>query len=140
MRLLVLADNDDITWAGPSQPVDLVASCGDVYDPLILAAAKACSASQILAVKGNHDLPSPFAPPITDLHLRVVTLPNGLRVGGQKERKRRCQELCLTDGCLACGGRPPSEGMGACLQRQPPRYAAGWPPDMLRSYLRPGQG
>ena len=48
----------------------------------ILAAAKACSAPQILAVKGNHDVPSAFPPPITDLHLRVVTLPSGLRIGG----------------------------------------------------------
>jgi Icc-related predicted phosphoesterase len=35
-----------------------------------------------VAVKGNHDLPSAFAPPIEDLHLQVVTLPNGLRIGG----------------------------------------------------------
>ena len=82
MKILVLADNDSFTWAGPSQPVDLVISCGDVYDPLIITAAKACSATQILAVKGNHDLPSAFPSPITDLHLKVVTLPNGLRVGG----------------------------------------------------------
>jgi predicted phosphodiesterase len=82
MRILILADNDAFTWTGPSQPVDLVVSCGDVYDPLILTAAKACSAAQILAVKGNHDLPSVFPVPITDLHLQVVTLPNGMRVGG----------------------------------------------------------
>jgi predicted phosphodiesterase len=82
MRLLVLADNDAFTWAGPHQPVDLVISCGDVYDPLILTAAKACSATRIVAVKGNHDLPSTFPPPIVDLHLEVVTLPNGLRIGG----------------------------------------------------------
>lgn len=82
MRILVLADNDSFTWTGPSQPVDLVVSCGDVYDPVILSAAKACSAAHIVAVKGNHDLPSAFPPPITDLHLHVVTLPNGLRIGG----------------------------------------------------------
>jgi hypothetical protein len=82
MRILVLADNDAFAWTGPSQPVDLVISCGDVYDPLILSAAKACSATQILAAKGNHDLPSAFPPPITDLHLKAVTLANGLRLGG----------------------------------------------------------
>jgi predicted phosphodiesterase len=82
MRILVLADNDAFAWAGPSQPVDLVVSCGDVHDPLILSAAEACSATHILAVKGNHDLPSAFPPPITDIHLQVVTLPNGLRIGG----------------------------------------------------------
>jgi hypothetical protein len=82
MRILILADNDAFTWTGPCHPVDLVVSCGDVYDPLILTAAKACSATQILAVKGNHDLPASFTPPIVDLHLRVVTLPNGMRIGG----------------------------------------------------------
>jgi Icc-related predicted phosphoesterase len=82
MRILILADNDNYTWTGPIQPVDLVVSCGDVYAPLIIAAAKACSATQIVAVKGNHDLPSTFPPLITDLHLRVVTLANGLHLGG----------------------------------------------------------
>ena len=50
MRILVLADIDAFTWTGPSQPVDLVVSCGDVYDPVILAAAKACPAIRIVAV------------------------------------------------------------------------------------------
>jgi Icc-related predicted phosphoesterase len=35
-----------------------------------------------LAVKGNHDPAGPFPPPIIDVHLRVVTLTNGFRVGG----------------------------------------------------------
>jgi Icc-related predicted phosphoesterase len=82
MRLLILADIDAFTWTGPSQPATLVVSCGDVYDPVILGAAKACSAAQIVAVKGNHDVPSAFPPPITDLHLKVVTLANGMRIGG----------------------------------------------------------
>lgn len=82
MRALVLADIDDFTWRGPSRPVDLVLSCGDVYDAVILGAARACSASQVFAVKGNHDSSLPFPAPITDLHLRAVTLPNGLRLGG----------------------------------------------------------
>jgi predicted phosphodiesterase len=82
MHILIIADNDAFAWAGPSQPVDLLVSCGDVYDMQVLSAAKACSATRILAVKGNHDLPGPFPPPIMDLHLHVVTLANGLRVGG----------------------------------------------------------
>ena len=84
MRILALADNDSFTWSSPVQPVDLVAACGDVYDSLILAAAKACSATHVLAVKGSHDSAAPFPPPITDLHLHVVTLPNALRIGGPR--------------------------------------------------------
>ena len=82
MRIMAIADTDDVTWAGPSPRVDLVVSCGDVYTPVIQAAAKACPAASVVAVKGNHDLPAAFPLPIIDLHLRVITLPNGLRVGG----------------------------------------------------------
>ena len=82
MRILALADNDAFQWTGPSQPVDLLVSCGDVYDSLILSAAKACAATQVFAVKGNHDSNAPFPSQITDLHLQVATLPNGLRIGG----------------------------------------------------------
>jgi hypothetical protein len=49
MHILILADIDAFTWTGPAQPVDLVVSCGDVYDPLILSAATACSATQTSA-------------------------------------------------------------------------------------------
>ncbi len=65
--------------------MDFVISCGDVYDPLILTAAKACSAARVLAVKGNHDLPASFTPPIVDLQLKVVTLASGLRIGGIRQ-------------------------------------------------------
>lgn len=82
MRILVLADNDDFTWGGRGEPVDLVVSCGDVYDPLILGAARACGALRVFAIKGNHDLPGAFPAPIVDLHLQVVRLPDGLRIGG----------------------------------------------------------
>jgi predicted phosphodiesterase len=82
VRILALADNDDFKWAGPNQPVDLVVSCGDVYDSLIVTAAQGCSAPHVLAVKGNHDSAGRFPPPIIDVHLRVVTLPNGFRVAG----------------------------------------------------------
>ena len=82
MLILAIADHESFTWAGPSRPVDFVVSCGDVSDSLILGAAAACSATHVFAVKGNHDSSAPFPPPITDLHLRVVTLPGGSRIGG----------------------------------------------------------
>lgn len=82
MRILALADNDDFQWTGPAAAADLVLACGDVYDALILSAARGCTASQVFAVKGNHDPAGPFPAPIVDVHLRVVTLANGLRVGG----------------------------------------------------------
>ena len=82
MKILALADNDDIRWAAPGTPVDLVVSCGDVHEMLIRSAAEACSAPPIAAVKGNHDEAGGFRAPIRDVHLKVLELPGGLRIGG----------------------------------------------------------
>ncbi len=81
MKLLVIADNDDFTWHGGAYDVDAIISCGDVVDQLILQAAAACQCRTVFAVKGNHDLPSPFPAPIIDLHLRVHEF-SGLQFGG----------------------------------------------------------
>ena len=71
MRLLLIADIDDLKWRGGSGKADLLISCGDVSDPVILGAAEAYQCTRIQAVKGNHDFPSPFPNPIVDLHLSV---------------------------------------------------------------------
>ena len=81
MRLLVIADIDDLKWRGGSGQADLLVSCGDVSDPVILEAAKAYNCGGILAVKGNHDAPVAFPEPIIDLHLRVRNL-SGTTFGG----------------------------------------------------------
>ena len=72
MRLLLIADIDDLKWRGGSGKADLLISCGDVSDPVILGAAEAYQCTRIQAVKGNHDFPSPFPNPIVDLHLSVI--------------------------------------------------------------------
>ena len=41
MRLLVLADIDDIRWRGGSGQADVLVSCGDVCDQVIIQAAVA---------------------------------------------------------------------------------------------------
>ena len=71
MRLLVIADIDDIQWRGEAGHADVLVSCGDVCDQLIIQAAEAYECRRIFAVKGNHDLISPFPAPIIDLHLRT---------------------------------------------------------------------
>ena len=81
MNLLILADMDDFHWPQGGGQADLLLACGDLADPLILEAAQAYGNPRILAVKGNHDLPVPFQPPIEDLHLKVVEI-GGLRIGG----------------------------------------------------------
>ena len=81
MTLLILADLDDFRWPHGGGRADLLLSCGDVADQLILEATQAYHCPCILAVKGNHDLDAAFASPIEDLHLRVVEH-GGLRIGG----------------------------------------------------------
>ena len=81
MNLLILADMDEFHWPHGKGQADILLSCGDVADPLILEAAQAYGCRRILAVKGNHDMPAPFPCPIEDLHLKVVEV-GGLRIGG----------------------------------------------------------
>jgi len=71
MTLLILADIDDIRWKHGEGQADVVLSCGDVADQVILEAAYAYACSHIFAVKGNHDTNEAFPQPIIDLHLRV---------------------------------------------------------------------
>ena len=81
MKILAIADIDALSWKGGSGQADLLISCGDVSDPVILAAAEAYQCSQIYAVKGNHDFPAPFPPPIIDLHLHIESC-GGMAFGG----------------------------------------------------------
>lgn len=79
--MLALADVDDFTWTHGPGEADVVISCGDVCDELILEAAKAYGCAKMLAVKGNHDSNAPFPAPIVDVHLHVAEC-GGLRFGG----------------------------------------------------------
>ena len=81
MKLLILADIDDLHWEHGSGQADVLLSCGDVYDQVIMEAAKAYACSLILAVKGNHDTSAPFAKPIMPLHLLVHEY-DGISFGG----------------------------------------------------------
>ncbi len=68
MRILVIADVDDFHWRHGTGRADVLLSCGDVSDQVILEAAEAYGCETILAVKGNHDNNEPFPKPIIDLH------------------------------------------------------------------------
>ena len=81
MKLLILADIDDFQWKHGVGHADVLLSCGDVPDQVILGAAEAYRCSLILAVKGNHDSNSPFPKPIVDLHLQVQEH-GGISFGG----------------------------------------------------------
>jgi Icc-related predicted phosphoesterase len=81
MKLLVLADIDDLHWRGGGGRVDALLALGDMNDEVILQAAAAWQAPAVFAVRGNHDSDTPFPAPIVDLHLRTAACA-GLRFGG----------------------------------------------------------
>ena len=81
MRILVLADIDDWHWTHGCGEADVVVSCGDVADSLIREAAASHDCRDILAVKGNHDMPAPFPAGIRDLHLSTCEV-GGIVFGG----------------------------------------------------------
>jgi len=83
MKLLILADIDDFQWKHGEGQADVVLSCGDVPDQVILEAAQAYGCALIFAVKGNHDASSTFPEPIVDLHLQVREH-DGISFGGMK--------------------------------------------------------
>ena len=71
MKILAIADIDDFLWKYGSGQAEVLMSCGDVSDRVILEAAEAYDCRTVFAVKGNHDSPAPFAKPILDLHLQT---------------------------------------------------------------------
>ena len=81
MKILILADMNDFHWDHGTGNVDLVISCGDMYDDVILEAAESYKALKVLAVKGNHDSEGDFPDPIIDLHLNIVRI-SGVTFGG----------------------------------------------------------
>lgn len=81
MKLLVLADIDDLRWRGGRGRADALLALGDIPDAVILQAAEGWQCPTVLAVKGNHDADVPFPAPVVDLHLRTVEL-GGLKFGG----------------------------------------------------------
>ncbi len=81
MTILVIADDDLLFAKLPDVRADIMISCGDLPDELILRAAQRCRCIQILAVKGNHDSNAEFASPIVNLHRRTHTV-FGVTFGG----------------------------------------------------------
>jgi Icc-related predicted phosphoesterase len=81
MTLLVIADEDSFIKSLASERADVLISCGDIADHVILQTAQVVHCSRIFAVKGNHDGAGPFPVPIVDLHLHTESH-GGLVFGG----------------------------------------------------------
>jgi Icc-related predicted phosphoesterase len=81
IRLLVIADCDDIPESKDIPEADILISCGDIADQTIMNVAGMSRCSRIFAVKGNHDSGSVFTPPILDLHLTARNY-GGISFGG----------------------------------------------------------
>ena len=81
MTLLVIADDESLLNKLSDVRANVLVSCGDLPDQIILRAAQRCRCRHIVAVKGNHDSSAPFEAPIVDLHLRTHTV-FGIVFGG----------------------------------------------------------
>jgi hypothetical protein len=81
MKLLVIADEDSFIKTLMNDYADVLISCGDLEDQVILKTAQIAQCSRIFAVKGNHDGSGAFPDPILDLHLRAESF-GGLTFGG----------------------------------------------------------
>ncbi len=81
MTLLVIADDEGVLSKLPDVAAEVLVSCGDLPDHVILDAAKRCCCRHILAVKGNHDGSGAFPAPILNLHLQTRAV-RGITFGG----------------------------------------------------------
>ena len=106
ISLLLIADIEDLNWKHGAGEADILLSCGDVSDHVILEAANAFKCHAIFAVKGNHDSADPFPEPIVDLH-RFNNKCLGIRFGGfngawkYKPRGRYLYDQSEVEGYLA---------------------------------------
>lgn len=114
MRLLVLADIDDLHWHHGEGEAEVLVACGDVLDQVVLEAAEAYGCSHVFAVKGNHDPESLFPKPIEPLHLGVKEV-EGVRFGGLsggwKYKPRGTFLFSQEEVCEALAAFPPVDVM-----------------------------
>jgi Icc-related predicted phosphoesterase len=81
MNILVIADDESLSTRLPEIDADLLISCGDLPDDLILQVAARSCCREILAVKGNHDSSAAFKSPIREMHLVTYEF-GGITFGG----------------------------------------------------------
>jgi Icc-related predicted phosphoesterase len=83
MTILAIADEESMIGAIDCGPVDVLISCGDLYDAAIRRAMAHYKPQHTLAVRGNHDPDCPFGGGIIDLHLKTHMI-GGVTFGGFK--------------------------------------------------------
>ncbi len=76
MKLMVIADDETLPASLPAESADVLISCGDLADSVILECASRCGCRHILAVKGNHDSSGKFPANIVDLHFSTEKIDN----------------------------------------------------------------
>lgn len=81
MNILVLADIDDFNYEFGDKNANIIVSCGDLYDQVIMEAADQNNCNSVFAVKGNHDFAEGFKFPVENVHLKVLKY-NGFTIGG----------------------------------------------------------
>ena len=125
MKLLIIADIDDLHWKHGGGDADLILSLGDTADQVIVEASQAFHCPRVLAVRGNHDYneDSPFPAPIVDIHMTTRSV-DGLMFGG-------------LNGALKTGWHP-AQMPFYHAQSEVCRYMSAFPPvDIFISHNSP---
>ncbi|MDB6074156.1 MAG: hypothetical protein JWO89_1796 [Verrucomicrobiaceae bacterium] len=81
LTIVAISDDESLVGFLKCGPVDVLISCGDIYDGAIRRAMAHYKPRYTVAVRGNHDPDSPFGDGITDLHLKTCTI-DGIIFGG----------------------------------------------------------
>lgn len=81
MKIVVISDEESAIGGLDSTEIDVLISCGDLYDPAIKRAIDYYRPKLTLAVRGNHDPDMPFSEGIVDLHLKTHSF-GGVTFGG----------------------------------------------------------
>lgn len=81
MDILIVADDESLVNRMPEIKADVLISCGDLHESVILRAIERSGCRHALAVKGNHDGAGRFPLPIIDLHLQTCEI-DGVTFGG----------------------------------------------------------
>jgi metallophosphoesterase superfamily enzyme len=82
IHVIAIADDDSrVGRLSPDYDVDLLIGLGDLYDVTLEKAIDLYAPEHVLAIRGNHDVATPFPKPTIDLHC-CVTERYGLRFGG----------------------------------------------------------
>jgi uncharacterized protein len=81
VKILAIADDDDLICQRDDADIDVLIALGDLHDDAIKRAIAHYRPRKTLAVRGNHDPDVPFPAGVKDIHCALVNF-EGIRFAG----------------------------------------------------------